>query len=89
MTADDSSDTGKVPRNDKPADKRRLADSELAAIIKTWPKLPKAIKAGILAMVNAATSMEIALLRASPLYLQMNSSIVLLSQRSPSQRDSI
>ena len=32
MTADDSSDTGKVPRNDKPADKRRLADSELAAI---------------------------------------------------------
>ena len=50
MPPDDSSDTGNVPRNDK----RRLADPELAAIIETWPKLPEAIRMGILAVGRAA-----------------------------------
>ena len=33
----------------------RPADADLAAIIDAWPALPGAIKAGILAMVKAAS----------------------------------
>ena len=32
-----------------------LADPDLAAVVDAWPALPEAIKAGILAMVNAAS----------------------------------
>jgi hypothetical protein len=31
------------------------ADQDLAAVIETWPLLPKAVRAGILAMVQAAS----------------------------------
>ncbi len=30
-------------------------DPDLAAVVEAWPDLPEAIRAGILAMVNAAT----------------------------------
>jgi hypothetical protein len=31
-----------------------VADRDLAAVVDAWPKLPEAIKAGIVAMVRAA-----------------------------------
>jgi hypothetical protein len=31
-------------------------DSDLAAVIEAWPKLPEALRAGFLAMVKAALS---------------------------------
>jgi hypothetical protein len=34
------------------------ADRELAAVVKAWPALPEAIKAGILAMVRTATGRQ-------------------------------
>jgi len=34
--------------------KRILQDSELASVIDAWPRLPGPVKAGILAMVEAA-----------------------------------
>jgi hypothetical protein len=34
---------------------RVVADADLAAVVDAWPGLPEAIKAGILAMVKAAT----------------------------------
>jgi hypothetical protein len=33
----------------------RKTDSDLAAILAAWPKLPEAIRAGILAMVKATS----------------------------------
>jgi hypothetical protein len=33
-------------------------DPDLAAVVKAWAKLPEAIKAGILAMVNAASEVQ-------------------------------
>jgi hypothetical protein len=36
-----------------PAD-RQAGDADLQAIIEAWPKLPEAIRAGILAMIRAA-----------------------------------
>ena len=33
---------------------RQPADSDLAAVVKAWPDLPPAIRAGILAMIQAA-----------------------------------
>ena len=35
-------------------DENRSIDPDLAAVIEAWPTLPEAVKAGILAMVNAA-----------------------------------
>ena len=31
-----------------------LADPDLAAVVKAWPELPRAVRAGILAMVRAS-----------------------------------
>jgi hypothetical protein len=33
-------------------------DPDLAAVVAAWPKLPEAIRAGILAMVKAASGSE-------------------------------
>jgi hypothetical protein len=32
-----------------------VADADLAAVVDAWPELPEAIRAGILAMVKAAS----------------------------------
>ena len=40
--------------NDKHNDKRAEGNAELAQVIDAWPRLPEAIRAGILAMVDAA-----------------------------------
>ena len=40
--------------NHKQDHKRILEDPELARLIDTWPDLPEPVKAGILAMVQAA-----------------------------------
>ena len=39
---------------DNPANKQQRADSDLTNVVKAWPKLPAAIKAGIMALVKAA-----------------------------------
>jgi hypothetical protein len=41
-------------RADGLAPKRPVVDPDLGAVIKAWPDLPAAIKAGVVAMVKAA-----------------------------------
>ncbi len=36
----------------------RLCDADLAEVVQTWPSLPKALRAGILAMVRAARGVD-------------------------------
>ena len=51
VSGDDCGSRSSVPRDDKPDDKLRQADSGLACVIKGWPELPKGLRKGILAMV--------------------------------------
>jgi len=45
-------------QNDKQNDKRASADANLAEIVRAWPTLPEPLKAGILAMVGAASGTD-------------------------------
>ena len=62
LSGADTSTTGGEPRSDKrddkPDDKLPPTDPDLAAVIEAWPRLPKAVRAGLVAMVRAATGQE-------------------------------
>ncbi len=45
-------------QDDKQNDKRASGDPDLSAVIDAWPRLPEAIRAGILAMIGVASGEE-------------------------------
>ena len=62
MPSGDGSSTADGPRSDKLgdklSDKLTTQDRQLLALIEAWPKLPQAVRQGILAMVQAFTRKE-------------------------------
>ena len=62
MPQGDSATTGGEPRSDKlddkPDDKRTATDPALTKVIEAWKKLPEAVRAGILAMVEQVRGKE-------------------------------
>jgi len=53
IPADRGTESGTL--GDGAASNRQPADPDLADVVKAWPDLPAAVKAGILAMIRAAS----------------------------------
>jgi len=54
VKAGDCGSTANGRSSDKLDDKPRITDPDLARVIDAWPHLPEPVKAGIVAMIQAA-----------------------------------
>ncbi|MBC8218309.1 MAG: hypothetical protein H8E73_07580 [Planctomycetes bacterium] len=54
MPADDSPDTIRVTRSDKPDNKLSNKPDELAEVVEVWPQLSEPIRSAILTLVRAS-----------------------------------